>query len=154
MLRALLLVARGIADAHDRWFAAVARLRPLYAEHAALRVRFERVREENDLPRARLCRLEPHRRPHYRPWERLRVLWHQAKHRLSLDATARTFVVSVQTLVNWKNDLAHAAGQLVRGRRPVNALPDLVAELVPRLKREWPAWGTRRVAGVLARLGI
>src|SRR5439155_18711912 len=79
MLRALILVARWIGEAHDRWFAAVGRLRPLYAVYAALRVRFDRVREENDLLRARLGRLEPHRRPHYRPWERLRILWHQAK---------------------------------------------------------------------------
>jgi putative transposase len=44
--------------------------------------------------------------------------------------------------------------RLVQGRRPLNALPDLVAELVHRLKREWPRWGTRRVAGILARLGL
>ena len=36
----------------------------------------------------------------------------------------------------------------------MNALPDLVAELARFLKREWPRWGTRRVAGVLARLGV
>jgi hypothetical protein len=136
MLRALVLVVDWIAHAHDRWLAALARLRPLHAEHAALRARCERLREENDLLRARLRRLEPHRRPHYKPWDRLRILCHQTRHRLSLDATARLFVVSVQTIVNWKNDLAPAATRLVRARKPVNALPDLVAGLVHRLKRE------------------
>src|SRR5262245_52748052 len=154
MLRALARVADWISRAHDGWLAVVARVRPLHAEHAALRARFDRLREENDLLRARLRRLAPHRRPHYRPWERLRILWHQTRHRLSLEATARAFVVSVQTLVNWKNDVASARGRLVRTRRPLNALPDLVADLAHRLKREWPAWGTRRVAGVLARLGV
>src|SRR5262249_21731103 len=143
-----------ISQAHDRWLAAIARVRPLHAEHAALRVRFERVREENELLRARLRRIEPHRRPHYKPSERLLIVSHQTRHRLSLEATARAFVVSVQTLLNWKKDLAKAAGRLVRARRPINALPDLVADLAHRLKREWPAWGTRRVAGVLARLGV
>jgi len=154
MISAHIRVADWIAKAHDRWLAALARLRPLHAEHAALRVRNERLREENELLRARLGRLEPHRRPRYKPWDRLRILCHRTRHRLSLDATARAFVVSVQTLVNWKNDLAAAAGRLVRTRKPVNALPDLIADLVHRLKREWPAWGTRRVAGVLARLGV
>jgi putative transposase len=154
MLRALVLVARGIGAAHDRWRVAVARARPLSVEIAVLRGRTERLREENDLLRARLRRLEPHRRPHYRPWERLQILWHQPRHRLSLEATARAFVVSVQTLLNWKKDIASAAARIVRARRPVNALPDLVADLVHRLKREWPAWGTRRLAGVLARLGV
>src|SRR5262245_40870208 len=154
MLRALVLVARWIGEAHDRWRAHVARVRPLALELDVLRGRVERLREENDLLRTRLRRLAPHRRPHYRPWERLRILWHQARHRLSLEATARTFVVSVQTLLNWKCDLARAAGQLVRARRPVNTLPDLVVEIVHRVRREWPAWGPRRVAQVLARLGV
>jgi putative transposase len=29
-----------------------------------------------------------------------------------------------------------------------------VADLARRLRREWPAWGTRRIAGILMRLGI
>jgi len=33
-------------------------------------------------------------------------------------------------------------------------LPDLVHELVHRLKIEWPRWRTRRIAGQLARLGV
>ncbi|HLF92083.1 MAG TPA: DDE-type integrase/transposase/recombinase [Planctomycetota bacterium] len=36
----------------------------------------------------------------------------------------------------------------------MNALPDLVGEISRRLKREWPSWGSRRIAGILARLGL
>lgn len=49
MLRALLVVAREIALAHDNWLAKLARLRPLAAENAALRVTVERQRAENEL---------------------------------------------------------------------------------------------------------
>lgn len=40
------------------------------------------------------------------------------------------------------------------GRTPLKRASDLVAALTLRLRREWPRWGTRRLAGVLARLGI
>jgi transposase InsO family protein len=154
MLRAVHLLARWIGAAHDRWRAGTATLRPLSVEIAVLHERVERLREENELLRARLQRIPGHRRPHYRPWERLRILWHQARHGRSLEGTARAFVVSVQTIVNWKNDVARGQPSLVAARRAVNALPDLVADLVHRLKREWPRWGTRRLAEVLARLGV
>ena len=36
----------------------------------------------------------------------------------------------------------------------IGTLGELVIELVVRLKAEWPAWGTRRIAGQLARLGV
>jgi putative transposase len=39
-------------------------------------------------------------------------------------------------------------------KRAVNRLPDLVAEIARRLKGEWPRWGTRRIAGILSRLGL
>ncbi len=154
MTRALLLIARWIAAAHDLWRAEVARHRPLHAEIDALREALQCLREENELLRARLRRLDPCRRPRYRPFERLRILWHQARHGLSVRATARAFVLSAQTVVNWHREVASGRARLVQARRPGNALPDLVAELVHLLKREWPRWGTRRVAGILARLGL
>lgn len=154
MTRALLLIARWIAIAHDLWRLEVARRHPLRAEVDALHEAIQRLREENDLLRARLRRLDPRRRPRFRPFERLRILWHQARHGLSVRATARAFVLSVQTVVNWRKDVARGEDRLVRPRHPGNALPDLVAELVHLLKREWPRWGTRRAAGVLARLGL
>jgi putative transposase len=154
MLRALLVVARWVASAHDRVFAEVARRRPLSAEIAVLHERVDRLRAENDLLRTRLRRLDPRRRPRYRPWERLRILWHRSRYGLSLETTARTFVVSVQTVVNWTKDVASGSARLVQAKPPLHTLPDLIADLVRRLKREWPHWGTRRIAGMLARLGL
>src|SRR5687768_15550379 len=100
MVQGLLLIARWIAAAHDRWCAATATRRPLHVELAVLKQRHEKLRAENELLRARIGRLEPRRRPHYRPWERLSILWHQARHEMSLAATARAFMVSIQTLLN------------------------------------------------------
>lgn len=154
MIKALLHIARWIARAHAQWCASTATRRPLTVEVAVLKERLARAHAENDLLRARLGRIEPRRRPHYRPWERLDILWHQARYRLSLDATARAFMVSVQSLLNWAKDAAQAEHQLVDGRTAIKRPSDLVAALVLRLKREWPRWGTRRVAGVLAKLGL
>jgi hypothetical protein len=63
MVRALLLVARWIAAAHDRWRARVARRRPLAAEIDVLQETVERQRAELELLRARLRRLPVRRRP-------------------------------------------------------------------------------------------
>jgi putative transposase len=154
MTRALVLVACWIAAAHDRWRTRIAGRRPLRARIDNLEENLRRLCEENDLLQARLRRLDPRRRPRYRPFERLSILWHQARHGLSVRTIARTFVVSVQTVVNWRKDVARGQARLVRGKHPGNGLPNIVEELVHLLKREWPRWGTRRVAGILARMGL
>ena len=57
MLRALLLIARWIGLAHDRWRAQVARRRPLAAEVNFLYERIDKLKAENDLQfRARQVR--------------------------------------------------------------------------------------------------
>ncbi len=154
MTHALLLIARWTAVAHDRWRSETARRRPLRAEDGVLREALQRLREEKDLLRTRLRRLDPRRRPRYRPFERLWILWHQARHGRSVRATARAFVLSAQTVIHWHGDVASGRGRLVQLQRPGNALPDLVAKLVHRLKGEWPRWETRRVAGILTRIGL
>ena len=52
---------------------------------------------------------------------------------------------------HWRRALGDKRPHLLppRGR-----LSDLVRELACRLKTEWPRWGTRRIAGTLARLGL
>ncbi len=154
MVRALLLVAREIALANEQWLAQFVRRRPLVAENAALRGTVERQRAQLDLLRARLLRLHPRRRPRYRPWERLAILWHRARYGLSVSAPARAFVLSVQTVVNWNREVESGRARLIQARSPVNRLPDLVREIAHRLKGEWPRWGSRRIAGILALLGL
>ena len=88
MYEALILIARSIALAHDRWRTDVGRRRPLSGKIAVLEERAERLEAENTLLRARLLRVPARRRPHYRPHERLEILWHAARYRMSVTRTA------------------------------------------------------------------
>ncbi len=152
MNRALILIAGWIGHGMAAWLTLTRR--PLAAEVAALRERLERLQAENDLLRSRLVRIAPHARPHYRPWERLGILLHRARYGLSMEAAARAFLVTAETLRAWLREVEGGVTRLVQARRPMNALPDLVGEVAVFLKRQWPRWGTRRIAGILARLGI
>ena len=136
MIRALLLVAQWIGSAHDRWRRSGARRRPLAAEADAPRDRIEKLRSGNGLLRTRLRRLDPHRRPHFRPWERLEILAHRVRYGMSIETTARAFVLAHQSIVNWIRDSERAIVRLVRSREPVNKLPDLVGEISRIVKRE------------------
>ncbi len=152
MNRALLLIAGWIGRALA--FKVASLKRPLAAEIAVLHERLETLRVENELLRARLERIDPIRRPRFQPWQRLAILWHRARFALSIEATARAFVITQTTVLNWIRDVESGVARLARTRRPMNALPDLVAEIARRVKREWPSWGSRRIAGILARLGL
>ena len=127
---------------------------PKVAEIPALRERIERLRAENELLRSRLLKIESYRRPHFQPWQRLAILWHRSRNGMSLEATAQVFVISRQAILNWMKDIHSNVPRLVQARAPLNALPDLIREITHHLRRQWPRWGTRRMAGVLARLGL
>src|SRR5205085_6416889 len=124
MLRALLAVARTIARAHETWRSRAAPRRPMLVEISVLRERIEKLRSENDLLRARLRRLQPRRRPHYKPFDRLAILWHAARYGMSVAATARAFVVTPMTIVNWRRSVRDNDGPKVEPQVPVNRLPD------------------------------
>ncbi len=114
----------------------LARQRPLAAELVALRERLEKLRAENDLLRARLERIDPHACPHYRPSERLHILLHRARYGLLIEGTARAFVITGQTVVNWLKEIGSGVvARLVQARKPMNALPDLVREIAFFIKR-------------------
>ena len=154
MIPTLLLISRWIGQAHELWRARAASRRPLAAEIDLLHEQLEQLRAENEILRTRLLRLAPRRRPRFRPWQRLQILLHASRHALSTRATARTFLITVQTLTNWRKDVARGLKELVRTREPMNRLSHLVGEIARYLKSEWPRWGSRRIAGILARLGL
>jgi len=151
MHEALILIARAISLAHDHWRRTIGRRRPLSGKIAVLVEHEQCLEAENMLLRARLLRVPARRRPHYQPHERLEILWHAARYRLSVTATALTFGVTRQTIITWRRVARRRNPRLLP---PLPGLSDLVRELVHRLKREWPRWGTRRLAGQLARLGV
>jgi transposase len=151
MHEALILIAQAISLAHDHWRRTVGRRRPLSGKIAILLERVERLEAENALLRSRFFRIPGLRRPHYRRNERLEILWHAARYRMSVTATARAFCLTRQTILNWRAVMRRKDAWLLP---PIRGLPGLVHELVHRLKREWPRWGTRRIAGQLACLGV
>ena len=81
----------------------------------------------------------------------MEILWHAVRYGFSVTATALAFCLSRQTVLNWRRVHYRRDPRLLPR---LNTLPELVAELVVRLKREWPRWGTRRISGQLARLGV
>ncbi|MHC4932808.1 MAG: DDE-type integrase/transposase/recombinase [Planctomycetota bacterium] len=151
MHQALILIARAIAFAHDHWRRTVGRRLSLSGHVAVLEESLSRLEAENTLLRARLVRVPARRRPRYRRHERLEILWHAARYRLSVTDTACAFAITRQTVIHWRRALADKSPSLLP--RP-GRLPDLVREIARRLKAEWPRWGTRRIAGQLARLGV
>ena len=151
MHEALITIAGMIALAHDHWRATAGRRRPLSGKVAVLEEQAQRLRAECALLRARMRRIRPMRRPHHRRSERIEILWHAARYRLSIAETAAAFCVTRQTITNWRRDLERDAPACLPR---IGTVGELVSELVLRLKAEWPDWGTRRIAGRIARLGV
>jgi len=154
MLQALLTVAHLLATAHHKCRLMMAPRRSLQAEIASLHERLECARAESEMLRKRLERVPARHRPRFRMAERLEILWHAARYGLSVAATARAFVVSKGSILNWRRDVAQGEGVLVQPKAPANRLPDFIGEIARRMKGEWPLLGTRKIAGMLLRLGL
>ena len=118
MIQTLLLISRWIGQAHDLWRARISSRRPLAAEIDVLYERIEQLQSENKILRTRLLRLLPRRRPRFKPWQRLQILLHASRYGLSTRATARTFLITVQTLVNWRKDDMDGEARQGQGRAP------------------------------------
>lgn len=99
--------------------------------------------------------LQPHRRPHYGPTERMAILEYRAAHGWNLAQTASAFLVTTATIREWMRRLdEQGPNPLVQLREPVNKFPDFVGYLVRRLKALCPTMGKRKIAETLARAGL
>ena len=125
------------------------------AEAERLRTEVALLTEELELKDARFGRLAAHKRPHYGPVQRLRILELRALRGWSVMQTAERFLVTEETIASWMRRLdEEGESGLVRAEVPVNKFPDMVAHLVRRLKRTCPALGKAKIAQVLARAGL
>ena len=91
------------AAAHTRGWAADsvnARVR-LKAELDRANQELLMLREETRIKDARLARIDPHRRPHYPPTERMAILELKATRGWSLEQTARVFHLTAATIASW-----------------------------------------------------
>ncbi|MCH7687312.1 MAG: helix-turn-helix domain-containing protein, partial [Planctomycetes bacterium] len=111
--------------------------------------------EEMRIKDARLARIDPHRRPHYPPTERMAILELRVARGWSLEQTARVFHLSAATVASWMKRLdEEGADALVQLREPVNRFPDFVRYVVQRLKTLCPSMGKKKLAETLARAGL
>lgn len=87
--------------------------------------------EELRIKDARMERIDPQRRPHYPPTERLAILELRAARGWSQEETARRFQITPLTIHNWMQRLDDdGPDALVQVPEPVNRFPELVAYLV------------------------
>ena len=113
------------------------------------------LQEEIRIKDARMGHLDAHRRPHYRPVERLAILELKAARGWSATQTARTFLVEAETIATWVRRVdEEGRSALVQTSEPVNRSPSFVRHLIRRLKVLCPTVGKRRIAQTLARAGL
>jgi transposase InsO family protein len=145
------------AAAHTRGWAADsvnARVR-LKAELDRANQELLMLREETRIKDARLARIDPHRRPHYPPTERMAILALKATRGWSLEQTARVFHLTAATIASWvKRVDEQGPDALVQLREPVNKFPDFVRYVVQQLKTLCPSLGKKKIAETLARAGL
>ena len=109
------------------------------------------LEEEIRIKDARIGHLDAHRRPHYRPMERLAVLELKAARGWSAAKTAQAFMVEPDTVAGWmKRADEKGPSALAQTREPVNRFPAFVRHLVRRLKALCPTMGKKRIAQTVA----
>jgi len=111
--------------------------------------------EELRIKDTRLGRIDPRRRPHYSPTERMAILQLKAALGWSLAQAARAFLVEAETIADWLKRIDEdGSSALVQLREPVNRFPDFVRYIVQQLKVLCPSLGKVKTAQVLARAGL
>ena len=113
------------------------------------------LEEEIRIKDTRMAMIDAHRRPHYRPIERMAILELKAARGWSQAEAARRFLVKPTTIASWLMRIDELGSEpLVQMREPVNKFPELVRYVICRLKVLFPAMGRRRIAQTLARAGL
>jgi putative transposase len=155
-------IVHAISMAHVALTATMARAENHFDELVRLRALNERLERRNELlveelriKDTRMERVDPRRRPHYPPAERLAILELRAANGWSQAETARRLLVTPLTVASWTQRLDdEGPDALVQVREPVNRFPELVGYLVRRLRVLCPRMGSRRIARVFARAGL
>ena len=132
LMVALLGVIVPFSLAGHKWLRYLMPVFPAFAILAALAL----VAEELELKNARWARVPAHRRPHYSPVQRMRILELRAARGWSTRQTAERFLVTEETIASWMGRLDEegflfiTGGRLDRGARQSGR-----AEVLERLRR-------------------
>ncbi len=106
------------------------------------------LREEIRIKDARMAQINPHRRPHYLPTERMAILELRAARGWSLEQAGDTFLLTAPTVASWMKRVdEQGPDALVQLREPANKFPDFVRYAVQRLKTLCPSMGKVKIAG-------
>jgi putative transposase len=132
----------------------IARVR-LASDNQKFRGEIVLAREIAAIKDARMARIEPARRPHYTPEERLRILAVKAATGWNNSKLARRFQLAPLTIAGWQRRLDEdGPDALVKMPEPVNRFPDFVRLLVQQLKACCPIMGKKRIAQMLPCAGL
>ncbi|MDP7533656.1 MAG: integrase core domain-containing protein [SAR202 cluster bacterium] len=113
------------------------------------------LREEIRIKDARMTQINPHRRPHYPPTERMAILELRAARGWSLEQAGDTFLLTAPTVASWMKRIdEQGPDALVQLREPVNKFPDFVRYVVQRLKTLCPSMGKVKIAQTLCRASL
>ncbi len=111
------------------------------------------LKKELDIKNSRFSRLEPKRRPHYTPTERLEILALRTMRGWSVEQVAKRFQITVQTIANWMNGVENGNDLVEMPERP-NRYPDYVRYVVQQFKSLCPMLGRFKIADILCRAGL
>ncbi|MCP4249287.1 MAG: transposase [bacterium] len=132
----------------------IARVR-LKAENGQLRQQVALLTEEIRIKDARMKRVDPPKRPHYGPTERMAILELRAARGWSAQQTAEAFLVTAATIASWMKRVdEEGPDALVQIREPINKFPEFVRYAVQRLKALCPSLGKAKIAEMLCRAGL
>ncbi len=155
VLHAISLAAKALTTAWARTATSRSSRIKVRAEIDRLRTELSLLEEELAIKDARWARLDPRRRPHYGPIQRMRILKLRAARGWSLAQTALRFLVTEETITSWMRRVDEGGERaLVQTDQPVNKFPDMVAYIVRSLKLMCPTLGKARIAQMLARAGL
>jgi len=127
----------------------------LKAENCRVRQEVALLREEIRIKDARMAQINPPRRPHYPPTERMAILELRAARGWNLEQAADTFLLTAPTIASWiKRVDEEGPDALVQMHVPVNRFPDFVRDVVQRLKTLCSSMGKVKIAEILARAGL
>ena len=127
----------------------------LHVELQHTRFLLREARDHAEILAARLERVGPRRRPHYSPPLRFRILEHRKKYLLTVEETARRFLVTPQTIYNWIDEMrrepeATTVGAKIAPVPPVKRYALAVRRLVQQMK-EAGFGGKKKIAETLLR---
>jgi hypothetical protein len=119
---------------------------PLKAELDRDQQEISLLSEEPCIYKLRMAQIPPHRRPHYRPTERMAILQLKAARGWSLEQTAQALLVTADTVRSWLQCIdEEGQNALVQLAEPVNKFPTFARYLVQQLKSLCPMLGKVKV---------